>query len=192
MHKQKDVLTTGQVARICRVAPRTVSKWFDAGQLQGYRIPGSKDRRIPVQHLIRFMKAYGMPLDGLEAGKTGLLIVDREADESQPLHDSLTNDGAFDVHYAASAFEAGLAVESAKPAVMIVDVTMPDVDPEQIVRDLRMSQEAHGLKLIAVSAEMSEGAGQSLLQTGFDAYLRKPLDAAGTIDAVDRVLNGTR
>src|SRR4051812_28109101 len=42
--KIKDVLTTGEVAKICNVAPRTVSKWFDSGALHGYRIPGSKDR----------------------------------------------------------------------------------------------------------------------------------------------------
>ena len=46
MRTDKEVLTTGEVAKICNVAPRTVSKWFDSGQLQGYRIPGSKDRRI--------------------------------------------------------------------------------------------------------------------------------------------------
>ena len=37
----KEVLTTGEVAKICNVAPRTVSKWFDSGSLKGYRIPGS-------------------------------------------------------------------------------------------------------------------------------------------------------
>ena len=46
--KVKDVLTTGEVAKICNVAPRTVSKWFDSGALHGYRIPGSKDRRIQL------------------------------------------------------------------------------------------------------------------------------------------------
>jgi len=45
MQKRKDVLTTGQVAQICNVAPRTVTKWFDSGRLKGYRIPGSKDRK---------------------------------------------------------------------------------------------------------------------------------------------------
>ena len=40
----KKVFTTGQVAKICKVAPRTVSKWFDSGRLRGYRIPGSQDR----------------------------------------------------------------------------------------------------------------------------------------------------
>ncbi len=28
----KDVLTTGEVAKICNVAARTVSKWIDAGR----------------------------------------------------------------------------------------------------------------------------------------------------------------
>ena len=59
---EKDVLTTGEVAKICNVASRTVSKWFDSGQLRGYRIPGSKDRRIPVSNLIKFMKSHGIPM----------------------------------------------------------------------------------------------------------------------------------
>ncbi|HUU19441.1 MAG TPA: hypothetical protein VMW72_19990 [Sedimentisphaerales bacterium] len=36
MAKGKNVLMTGDVAKICNVAPRTVSKWFDNGQLKGY------------------------------------------------------------------------------------------------------------------------------------------------------------
>ena len=55
------VFTTGQVAKICKVAPRTVSKWFDSGRLKGYRIPGSQDRRIPREYLIKFLKEHGMP-----------------------------------------------------------------------------------------------------------------------------------
>ena len=62
----KKVFTTGQVAKICKVAPRTVSKWFDSGRLKGYRIPGSQDRRIPREQLIRFLKEHGMPLGELE------------------------------------------------------------------------------------------------------------------------------
>ena len=63
----KKVFTTGQVAKICKVAPRTVSKWFDSGRLRGYRIPGSQDRRIPREHLVRFLKEHGMPLGELES-----------------------------------------------------------------------------------------------------------------------------
>src|SRR5207244_1823239 len=70
----------GEVAKICNVAPRTVSKWFDSGALHGYRIPGSKDRRIPLNQLIRFMKQHNMPLNGLMTGCTRILIVDDEQD----------------------------------------------------------------------------------------------------------------
>lgn len=58
----QEIYTTGQVAKICKVAPRTVSKWFDSGRLRGYRIPGIQDRRIPREHLIRFLKEYGFPI----------------------------------------------------------------------------------------------------------------------------------
>jgi excisionase family DNA binding protein len=62
----KRVFTTGQVAQICRVNSATVAKWFDSGRLQGYRIPGHPDRRIPRECLIRFLKENHMPLGVLE------------------------------------------------------------------------------------------------------------------------------
>jgi two-component system, OmpR family, response regulator RpaA len=62
----KKVFSTGEAAKICRVAPRTIMKWFDQGRLRGYRIPGSQDRRIPRDNLIRFLKENGMPTEALD------------------------------------------------------------------------------------------------------------------------------
>src|SRR5262245_23576316 len=79
MKKNRQVLTTGEVAKICQVAPRTVSKWFDSGRLRGYRIPGSQDRRIPKDQLIRFLKENGMPLGDLEQeGWHKILVIGAE------------------------------------------------------------------------------------------------------------------
>lgn len=64
---RKKVFTTGNIAEICGVAPRTVSKWFDAGRIKGWRIPGSRDRRIPRENLIKFMKDSGIPVEWLHA-----------------------------------------------------------------------------------------------------------------------------
>ena len=60
MAKLKSVLTTGEVAKICHVCAKTVQKWVDSGMLAGYRIPGSKDRRIPADELVRFMEENNM------------------------------------------------------------------------------------------------------------------------------------
>ena len=62
MAKGKDILTTGQVAKICCVSTRTAQKWFDTGLLTGYIMPGGKDRRIAKTELKRFMKKHKMPL----------------------------------------------------------------------------------------------------------------------------------
>lgn len=66
--KAGDVFTTGQIAKMCKVAPRTVSGWIDNGKLTGYRMPaantgrgkgipegGRGDRRVHRSDLIRFL-----------------------------------------------------------------------------------------------------------------------------------------
>lgn len=67
---QKNILSMGRVAKICNVAPRTATKWFDSGYLKGYRIPGSNGRRVPRENLVEFLKKHNMPLNGLEQANT--------------------------------------------------------------------------------------------------------------------------
>lgn len=189
MTNGKDVLTTGQVAKLCSVAPRTVSKWFDSGQLRGYRIPGSRDRRIPLSQLISFMRANGMPLNGLDNGKTRVLVLDDDAQVIGAFCDALASQGEFEVARAKSAFEAGMVAEGIKPQVLIVDVSLPDVRPENLCRDLRANDSLQPLKLIAISDSMTEGNGQRLLQSGFDAYVPKPFKAEHLINTIKDVLD---
>ena len=186
MECQKNVLTTGEVAKICNVAPRTVSKWFDAGQLRGYRIPGSKDRRIPIDQLVRFMRAHGIPLNGMDGGRRRVLVVDGDAALCETLHKVLTDEGHFDVTTAGSAFEAGAVAQENKPHVLIVDVTLPDVVPKAIVRWVRSSSGLHATCLIGTANGLEGPSGQALLQDGFDGYLNKPFDVRSLIELIEK------
>ena len=69
MSNMKTVYTTGEAARICKVSQQTIIRCFDSGQLKGFRVPGSKFRRIPRDILYKFMKENGIPTDALESGK---------------------------------------------------------------------------------------------------------------------------
>jgi excisionase family DNA binding protein len=60
MRFDADTFTTGHVAKIIGVAARTVNKWVDSGKLQGYRLPGSQDRRVTRDSLLRFLRENGM------------------------------------------------------------------------------------------------------------------------------------
>lgn len=186
MHKYKDILTTGQVARICKVAPRTVSKWFDNGQLRGYRIPGSKDRRIMVADLVRFMRMHGLPLNGLAPETIRVLIVDADSEASGVLGAAVAVESDVELAFAGSAFEAGMLLENLKPTVMVVDVGMADLHPQQLCRELRTHEELRGLKVVAAADGMTPGQGQAMLQTGFDAFLAKPYGAKDLLDVVER------
>ncbi len=68
------VFTTGQIARLLHVAPRTTHRWFDAGKLKGYRIPMSQDRRVSRAELIRFIRENGLPLPPALAERPRLLV----------------------------------------------------------------------------------------------------------------------
>lgn len=57
----KTVFGTNAIAQICSVAPRTVAKWIDLGLLRGWRIPGSRNRRVNREVLEKFLAEHGMP-----------------------------------------------------------------------------------------------------------------------------------
>ena len=187
MNSHKTVLTTGEVAKICSVAPRTVSKWFDSGQLRGYRIPGSKDRRIPVDQLVRFMRVHGIPLNGLDRGSANLVILDSDVALWNAIRESLERECDYDLSIATAAFEAGVVVKETKPQVLIVDVFLPDVVPRTLALGVHALPDLQDTRLLAIGQNLSEAEGQSLLQDGFDAFLSKPFhvrDLIGTIDSL--------
>ena len=186
MARNKDVLTTGEVARICKVAPRTVTKWFDSGQLRGYRIPGSKDRRIPVTQLIRFMRQNNMPLDGmLHFTKTRILIVDDETDIVDMLRDLLSQQTTYDVQTARNGFEAGLAAEKFRPHVILLDINLGDINGREVCRAIRMNPELQMTKVVAMSGQLTEDEAKSLLTQGFEGYIKKPFTIQQVIQSIE-------
>ena len=80
MDKMKDLYTTGEAAEVCRVSQQTIIRCFDSGRLKGFRVPGSKFRRIPRQSLVNFMKENNIPLDTIGSGKRKVLVVDDDAE----------------------------------------------------------------------------------------------------------------
>ena len=175
---KKQVFTTGQVAKICQVAPRTVSKWFDSGKLRGYRIPGSQDRRIPREQLIRFLKENNMPLGGLEQeGWHKILIVGAEPLFIERLQELLPEDEDYKYEVAHSGFEAGIQAESFHPDTIIVDLAMGRAEGLQIAQNLRRNAQYETTLIIALASE-DEERPEGLNQYGYSEAFKKPFDVA--------------
>jgi excisionase family DNA binding protein len=178
MSKQKQVFTTGQVAKICQVAPRTVSKWFDSGKLRGYRIPGSQDRRIPREHLIRFLKDNGMPLGSLEQESWHkILIVGAEPLFIERLRELLPEDDDYKYEVAHSGFEAGTKASAFQPDTIVIDHAMGRHEAITIAQTLRRN-EAYKETLIVALASEDEPNPEALIDqaNGYSDSFKKPFD----------------
>lgn len=184
------VFTTGQVAKICKVAPRTVSKWFDSGRLKGYRIPGSQDRRIPREYLIKFLKEHGMPLGELEDETTAkVLIVAQDQVLIENLKRELAPERAFKVTVAASGFDAGIRAESFRPDCMVVDFSIGRTEGLQICQHVRRNSEFNEVILIALLPD--DGSSTSFDRSAINETFKKPFDAALLAERI-RTLVGVR
>ena len=187
MAKGKNVLTTGDVAKICNVAPRTVSKWFDSGQLKGYRIPGSKDRRIPVNELIRFMKLNNMPAPALPVGRMRVMIVDSNAESASTLANILKAQSDYEIRIVRNNFETGTVIQKFTPHVLLINLLAREIDAEEICRNIRTDEELQTIKIIALANHLASGEAIALMQKGFDGYVSRPSDVSEVIRKIEEV-----
>jgi len=183
----KTIFTTGQVAKICKVAPRTVSKWFDSGRLRGYRIPGSQDRRIPREHLVRFLKEHGMPLGELEDEAVGkILLVGAESSIKASLNEQLGGD-TYKLDFANSGFEAGIQAESLHPDCVVIDFVMGRSESVMIAQNLRKNPEYADTVLVGLLNDDDNASGFD--RSAFNETFRKPFDTALLSERIKTLIN---
>lgn len=186
--RMKAVFTTGEVAKICSISQQTVIRCFDSGRLVGFRVPGSKFRRIPRNELVRFMKANGIPLDHLEQSTTRVLVIDDDPDIVGLLVDLLERDGRFDVKAGHSGFEAGLLARDFLPDIMLLDFKLPDIDGNVVCKTVRATPQLNHIKIIMISGVVDRDEINRLLAAGADAFIKKPFDVDQLMDTIDDVI----
>ncbi len=178
-YANKEVLTTGEVASICHVAPRTVSKWFDTGKLRGYRIPGSRDRRIPRQQLEAFMRAHGIPMDGLTGESWRVLVVD--PDPVGEVVEELHQRSGFEVTTAKNGFEAGVIAQRVQPDVILLDISGGrHEEAVAICRNIKDTDTLRGATVVA-AVDDADCQADRLKAEGFDEVIARPYTAEALV-----------
>lgn len=170
----KTVFTTGEAAKICKVSQQTIIRCFDSGQLKGFRVPGSRFRRIPREQLFAFMKDNGIPTEALENGKRKILVVDDEEELLELLRDLFERDGRFDVRTVNNGFAAGMAVREFRPDLVILDVMLPDLNGKEVCMRVRTDETLDDVKIICMSGMVEDGKVAELIAAGANEFIRKP------------------
>ncbi len=174
---EKRIFTTGEAAEICKVSQQTIIRCFDAGRLGGFRVPGSKFRRIPRAELIKFMQSNDIPTDVLEAIATKrVLVVDDDPAIVELFQDLLSRDGRWTVRSAGTGYDAGMLTESFRPHAIILDYMLPDVNGNVVCRRIRENPELADTKVIIVSGVVNQAEIDDLLKSGADEFIKKPFN----------------
>ena len=184
--RRKNVLTTGEVAKICHVAPRTVSKWFDTGKLRGYRIPGSRDRRIPKEHLMAFMRVHGMPTDELEVGQHRVLLIGENMPDR--IIETLKSLESYQIRTASNGFEAGVAAQQFQPHVIILETSGDNDTIAVICRNIKSNASFSGIRIIAVNEKGQAKTQDWYAEYGFDFHL----DGVYTLEELMGAIEGAK
>jgi len=176
----KSVYTTGEVATICKISQQTVIRCFDNGRLKGFRVPGSRFRRIPREALVSFMRENEIPIDQIDSGKRRVLVVDDDEAIVDMFTELLERDGRFEVRTATTGYDAGLLTHQFRPDIVLLDFKLPDINGNVVCRRIRTTPEFEHIRIIAVSGVADPDEIQELIAAGADEFIKKPFE----IDAV--------
>ena len=185
----KTVFTTGEAAKICKVSQQTIIRCFDSGQLKGFRVPGSRFRRIPRDVLYKFMKDNGIPTDALESGKRKALVVDDDEGLVDLIRDVIEADGRFDVRVANNGFDAGMMVKEYRPDVLVLDVMLPDINGKEVCERVRSDSALDDTKIICISGMVERDKVDDLREAGADDFLQKPFDVEVLMERICSMLD---
>ncbi len=184
----KTVFTTGEAAKICKVSQQTVIRCFDSGQLKGFRVPGSRFRRIPREHQFAFMRENGIPTDALESGKRKILVVDDDVELVELITDVLERDGRFEVRSVNNGFDAGMMVKDYRPDLIVLDVMLPDINGKEVCQRVRSDKAMDSVQIICISGMVEEDKVDGLRQAGANDFMRKPFEVDRLIERICQLL----
>jgi len=109
--------------------------------------------------------------------KVHVLIVDDDVKLLQLLRMQLQFEGLYVVDSAEGGQEAINLVEKHQPDVVVLDLSMPDMDGFEVCRKIRqLSGDLGATWIIVLSALPAKTHTEAALKAGADAYMEKPLD----------------
>jgi len=175
-----DVLTTGQIAKICRVDGRTVKRWINEGILKAYELPITGISRVRIDDFLLFLKRNKMPIpdDMKYLAKHRLLVVDDEKHMLSAIRRILTypDSDQFVIKEAGDGFEAGQILSEFKPDLVILDILMPKMDGLNVLKQIKSNPETRHIKVIVLSGLMVNEERQKVINLGASDLLAKPFD----------------
>ena len=117
-------------------------------------------------------------------------VVDDHVDTREGFAEYLRESG-FDVQTAGDAGELRSLLEAATPAAVLMDVQMPRVDGWTLTREIKANARTRNVRVLVVSASVTDGFRRTADAAGADALIGKPCDPQRIVSELSRLLGPT-
>jgi len=119
-----------------------------------------------------------------------LILVVEDFEDNRFMMRRLLEMAGYEVLEATDGQEAMVVAERERPALILMDLSLPRVDGLAATRQIRQHPELRAVPIVAVSAHDSSDFHAEALAAGCNDYVAKPIDFDQLDDLLSRVLGG--
>ena len=192
--KKIRIFSALEVANICGVVNQTAINWIKNGHLKAFTTPGGQ-YRIYAEELRRFLSSRGMripeELQRLTRSTLShkILIVDDNAELNDLLKEFLTQRVPdYEVLQAFDGFEAGRLITAERPAIIVLDISLPGLDGHKLCRTIKEDPDLDNPFVVAISGLEDPSEGEQIVEEGADLFFPKPIDFDKFVEAVKELV----
>lgn len=189
---KKELYTAPEIAKICRTSRQNVNTWINQGVLKAFRPTDTAVWKVTRNDLIIFLQERGYPTEFLNFhndDKIRILVVDDEVDITTLISIALKKERNFQIEIANSGFKAGVKLTEFKPDIVILDIYLGDMDGREFFKHIKEDSELKEIKVVGISGKIDPDEEQSLLDMGFNSFIRKPFKINKIIDTILEIKN---
>ena len=121
-------------------------------------------------------------------GQTILLVEDNE--DNRNIYTTILRHVGYDVIEAWDGVQAIALARSAQPDLILMDISIPEIDGWEATRILRKDPATSTIPIIALTAHALQDDREKAIQMGFTSYLAKPVEPRAVVAEVRRWIGG--
>ncbi len=131
----------------------------------------------------------GAAPEGVAPVDKPLILIAEDNEDNRLIASTILRHVGYRVAEATTGSQALEMARDLLPALVLMDVGMPDIDGWTATRALKSDSRTRGITVIAFTAHALSGDKETALQAGCDGYLAKPIEPRKLAEEVGKALN---
>lgn len=121
--------------------------------------------------------------------KNKLVIVVEDTYDDRQLVSTILEHSGIKVELANNGLECLELMKSSLPTLIVTDLSMPEMDGWEMLKQLRNNPATKSIPVVAVTAYYSADVAQDAINAGFDGYFTKPVDPTHFVENLETIIS---